>query len=523
VRRNWILLAVILGSAIVFLDGTVVNVALPAIGRELPATYVGVLEGQTYVNSGYLAVLAALLILAGALSDYYGRRRMFIVGLSGFGLTSVLCGLAPTLELLILFRLAQGASGALLVPGALSLITANFQGADRGRAFGVWAAASSATTTLGPIIGGFLVDTISWRLAFLINVPLVVLALYATIRHVPESRDEEATGRFDWLGAAVIALAVGGLAFGATRGQEKNWNDPLAFIALIVGAIALVIFPLLMRRSRDPLVPLELFRSRNFTVTNLFTFVVYGGLYVSFAFVGLFLQNTIGYTALAAGAAGLPTGIVIALFSTTVGTLAGRYGPRRFLTLGPALMGLGILWYARIPASSPPWQARLDDPASLVPSAGYLIDVLPGALLFAAGLALLVAPLTTAVMASVPVRRAGLASAINNAVSRAGAPLISAVIFIAIVASFYAGLASRVPGLDPASPEVRAAIQPLNPPQRGTSPEVAAAARDASTDAFHLAMLVSALLFFSGAAIAAAGLRDEPAPAPAEPAGSQTA
>jgi EmrB/QacA subfamily drug resistance transporter len=509
-RRNWILLAVVLGSAIVFLDGTVVNVALPKIGKELPATFVGVLEGQTYVNSGYLAVLSALLILAGALSDYYGRRRMFILGLSGFGVTSVLCGLAPTMELLILFRLAQGASGALLVPGALSIITSNFEGAERGRAFGVWAAASSATTTLGPIVGGFLVDTISWRLAFLINVPLVLLALYATIQYVPESRDEESTGRFDWLGAVVIAIGVGGLAFGATRGQERAWTDGLAYVALVVGAIATIAFPILMARSRNPLVPLDLFRSRNFTVTNLFTFVVYGALYVSFIFQGLFLQNTLGYTALAAGSAGLPVGIMLALFSTPVGGLAGRYGPRPFLAAGPTLMALGSLWFARIPATSPPWLARVQDPASLIPTSGYLIDVLPGSLLFGAGLTLLVAPLTTAVMASVPTRRAGLASAINNAVSRVGAPLISAVIFIAIVGSFYSGLEARVPGLDASQPEVRRAIPPLNPPAESVPAAQQAAAREASTDAFHLAMLVAALLLFTGAAVAAVGLRERP-------------
>jgi MFS family permease len=238
--------------------------------------------------------------------------------------------------------------------------------------------------------------------------------------------------------------------------------------------------------------------------------VVYGALYVSFIFQGLFLQNTLGYTALAAGAAGLPVGIMLALFSTPVGGLAGRYGPRRFLAAGPTLMALGSLWFARIPATSQPWLARIQDPASLLPTSGYLIDVLPGGLLFGAGLTLLVAPLTTAVMGSVPTRRAGLASAINNAVSRVGAPLISAVIFIAIVGSFYSGLEARVPGLDASQPEVRRAIPPLNPPAESVPDDQQAAARDASTDAFHLAMLVAALLLFTGAAVAAVGLRERP-------------
>ncbi len=505
-RNGWVLTAVVLGSGIVFLDATVVNVALPRIGQELPATGVSVLEGLTYVNSGYFATLAALLILAGALADHYGRRRMFSIGLAGFGVTSVMCGLAPTMELLIVSRVLQGAAGAVLVPNSLSIITATFDGGERGRAFGVWAAATSATTLLGPLVGGFLVDAASWRLAFLINGPLVALALYATLRHVPESRDETSTGRFDWLGAAVIAVGVGGLAFGAIRGQERDWNDALAFVALAVGAVATVAFPLLMAISKQPLVPLGLFRSRDFAVANLSTFVVYGALYVTLAFQGLFLQNTVGYTALAAGAAVLPVGIALTIFSTPIGALAARFGPRRFLAAGPAVMALGLLWLARMPSGTQPWRASVTEPGTLIPSAGYLVDVLPGIVLFGSGLTLLVAPLTAAVMGSVPVRNAGLASAINNAVSRVGAPLISAVIFIAIVGSFYAALESRVPALDASSAEVRRTLQPLQPPAAGVPPDHSAAAREASTDAFRLAMLVSAGLLLAGSVINAAGI-----------------
>ena len=216
IRERWTLTAAVLGSSIVFVDSTVVNVALPRIGRELPTPLFGVLEGQSYIYNGYLLTLSALLILAGALSDFYGRRRMFLLGLIGFGATSVLCGLAPNMEFLVASRILQGAAGALLVPGSLAILTSTFTGEAQGRAFGVWAAASAATTILGPFVGGILVDTISWRVAFLINVPLVVLAVWATIRYVRETRNESATGRFDWLGAAVIAVAVGGLSFGAT-------------------------------------------------------------------------------------------------------------------------------------------------------------------------------------------------------------------------------------------------------------------------------------------------------------------
>src|SRR4029079_1832241 len=223
-RKFWIIFAAVLGSGIVFLDSTVVNVALPRIGRDLPRIFLGVLEGQSYIYNAYLLTLSSLLILAGALSDYYGRRRMFLYGLIGFGATSVLCGLAPNTELLVLFRILQGAAGAVLVPGSLALLTANFSGEEQGRAFGIWAGASGATTILGPVVGGLLVDSVSWRAAFLINIPLVALAVWATWKHVPESRDEQATSHFDWLGAAVVALAVGGLAFGTIYGQERHWS-----------------------------------------------------------------------------------------------------------------------------------------------------------------------------------------------------------------------------------------------------------------------------------------------------------
>src|SRR5256884_539900 len=302
-RRRWILVAAVLGSGIVFLDSTVVNVALPRIGQDLPRLWFGVLEGQSYVYNAYLLTLSALLILAGALSDVFGRRRMFLWGLVGFGVTSVLCGLAPNMELLVLFRVLQGVAGAILVPGSLALLTANFEGEAQGRAFGLWAGASGATTILGPFIGGLLVDTVSWRAAFLINVPLIIVALWATYVHVPESRDETASRHFDWIGSAIVALAVGGLAFGTIYGQQRDWQDPLGYVALAVGVLCTIALPFYMARVPHPLIPLSLFRSRNFTVTNVSTLLIYGALYVTFYYLTLFVQGTIGYTAAAAGLA----------------------------------------------------------------------------------------------------------------------------------------------------------------------------------------------------------------------------
>ncbi len=506
-RQRWTMLAAILGSSMVFLDGTIVNVALPRIGRELPSSFLGVLEGQTYVNSGFLAILAALLILGGAISDRYGRKRVFSIGLIGFGATSVLCGLAPSLEALVLFRLLQGAAAALLVPGSLALITATFEGPALARAFGVWAAATSAATLFAPVLGGLLVQYVSWRVAFLINVPLALLAIFGLARGVGESVREGASGRFDWIGAIDVVLGVGGLSFGLIRGQQKAWADPVAWIAIVVGLAAIVVFPILMSRRTDPLVPLDLFRNRRFAVINLSTFLIYGALYVFLGFSGIFFQGTLGYSVVAASVVGLPIGILLTVLSTKIGALAARHGPRRFLVAGPATMAAGMLWFARIPSTSQPWLADFAHPATLVPPVSMFIDVLPMMLAFGIGVSMVVAPLTSTLMSSVPVTRAGLGSAINNAISRVGQPLLGALVFIAITASFYGGLGSRT-GVNPDDPTLRASVSPLNPAPASASPETAAAIKAASTDAFRLAILVSAALLALGAVVNGVGLRD---------------
>jgi EmrB/QacA subfamily drug resistance transporter len=503
--KRWILVAAVLASGIVFLDSTVVNVALPRMGRDLPRSFLGVLEGQSYVYNAYLLSLCSLLILAGALSDFYGRRRMFLLGLVGFGATSVLCGLAPNMELLVLFRILQGAAGALLVPGSLALLTANFSGEEQGRAFGTWAGASSATTLLGPVIGGLLVDTLSWRAAFLINVPLVVVAAWATWRHVPESRDDQASPHFDWLGAVVVAVAVGGLAFGTIYGQQRAWRDPLGFIALAAGVVATIALPILMLRSKHPLIPPQLFRSRNFTVTNISTLLIYGALYVSFYYLALFQQGTLGYTAAAAGAAGIPGSLFLIFFSRRFGSLAARFGPRWFMAAGPVIMALGILWFGRVPSTSTRWRLQPGDPSTYAPPLSYFTDFLPGTIIFGIGLMIMVAPLTTAVMTSVPVRNSGVGSAINNAISRVGPQLAGALIFVFLTANFYAALASRLTGVDVSSTSFRSQVSPLNTP---ADPNLVAIVRDASTSSFHLAMLIGAGLLLAGALVNAVGIRN---------------
>jgi EmrB/QacA subfamily drug resistance transporter len=514
--ERWTLFAAILATGIVFIDSTVVNVALPRIGRELPSAMFGVLEAQSYVYNAYLLTLSALLILAGALNDYYGRRRVFAIGLAGFLVTSALCGLAPSMEFLIVARILQGAAGALLVPGSLALLTATFSGPAQGRAFGLWAAASTATTILGPFLGGALVDTLSWRAAFLINLPLCLIALWATLRFVEESRDESASGSFDWIGAGVVALAVGGLSFGTIYSQQREWRDPVGIAGLVVGAVATIALPILMVRRPQPLIPPMLFGSRNFTVTNISTFLIYGALYVVTYFLTLFVQGTVGYTAAAAGLAFIPSGLFLVFLSSRFGELAARHGPRAFMALGPALMCLGVLLYARIPPTTSRWLFAFADPTSYAPPTSYLVDILPGSLVFGIGLAVMVAPLTTALMTSVPVRNAGVASAVNNAISRVGPQLAGAVIFVAVTASFYAGLHERVPSIDVNDPAVRRMISPLNvvEPSNPAAPNVGRlvdAQREASTDAFHLAMLIGASLLAAGAITNAVGIGDHAA------------
>ena len=511
------LIVAILGSSIVFLDSTVVGVALPKIGRDLPRHVVGVLEGQFYVYSTYLLSLSSLLILAGAISDHHGRRRMFAAGLAGFGATSALCGLAPSMEVLIAARFLQGAFGAMLVPGSMSLLSVTFTGEEKGRAFGLWAGASAGTTLLGPLVGGVLVDVLTWRAVFLINIPLVVMGLLV-IRRVPESRDAESPGHFDWTGAALAAGAVGGLVIAATDAGQLGFGDRTAIVALCVGVASCVVLPVRLRRAANPLVPLELFRSRNFTVINVSTLLIYGALYMTFSYLGLLLQGVLGYSATAAGAAGVPTSILLTLFSARVGRFAGTRDPRLFLTVGPLLQAAGVLWFLRIGVASAAWTLQPGNIATWPPPRGYLVDLLPGILLFAIGLTILVAPLTNALMSSVSATHAGVGSAVNNALSRVGPQLAGAAIFIALTATFFASLGTALPGVNVGDAQVRSQVSAMNVASSSvtvvrahggehfTTGAIRHAFASASIDAFHVAMLVAAALLLCGAAVNFLGL-----------------
>jgi hypothetical protein len=304
---------------------------------------------------------------------------------------------------------------------------------------------------------------------------------------------------------------VGGLALGTIRGQQTDWRGTEAFVALGIGAVATILFPIMMAKRKHPLVPPSLFKSRNFTVTNISTFVIYGALYVFLAFQGLFLIGTLGYNEPAAGIAGLPATLFLVIFSTRFGKLAARYGPRLFMAVGPLVMGLGLLYLTRFPADSEPWVLGTGDGQSLLPPGGYFADLLPSLLVFGSGLMMMVAPLTTALMTSVPKQNSGVASAINNAISRVGAPLVTALIFVAVVSSFYTGIQEKVPSAKTSSASFRQEVAPLNVRklvQDEADPVVIDAARVSSTDAFHLASLVAAALMFAGAAVNGFGIRN---------------
>ena len=428
-----------------FLDGTVVNVALPDIGRDFDAGT----SALQWILNGYLLTLASLILLGGSLGDRFGRRRVFVLGVGLFTAASLLCAVAPSVESLIGARLLQGIGGALLTPGSLAIIEASFRPADRARAIGAWSGLGGVATAFGPLLGGYLIGAISWRAIFLINLPIGIFVAWAATRHVPESRDPMAGGRIDLRGAVLAALGLAGTTYALIEAPDKGASAAI-LVAAVGGVLALVAFFVGERRSANPMLPLEIFRSRQFSAANAVTFVVYAALGGFFFLLVAFLQISMGYTPIEAGAASLPVTLLMLLFSARSGALAQRIGPRLPLTVGPLVIAAGLLLMTMI------------DPGDSYPTA-----ILPAVIVFGLGLTLVVAPVTATVLAAADMRHSGIASGVNNAVARVAGLLAVAVLPV------LAGLTGDS-FYDPAK----------------------------MTDGFHMAMVICAVLAAAGGVLA---------------------
>ncbi|MCX4882386.1 MULTISPECIES: MFS transporter [unclassified Streptomyces] len=450
-QGKWILLTTVLGSSMAMLDSTVVNVALPRIGRDLDAN----LAALQWTVNAYMLTLAGLILLGGSLGDRYGRRRIFVMGVVWFAAASLLCGVAPSAGVLVAARALQGIGGALLTPGSLALIQASFHPDDRGRAVGLWSGFGGIGAAAGPFLGGWLVDGPGWRWIFLLNVPLALLCAPIALRHVPESADGRTHGRFDVLGAVLAALALALVTYALIEARQGSL---IVAVAALAGLAAGVAFVYVEKHRPDPMLPLDIFASRQFTAVNLVTLCVYAAFGGFFFLTALQLQVAVGWSPLAAGTSLLPTTLLMLLFSARSGALADRIGPRIPLTVGPLLCAAGMLLMLRVG-----------------PGASYVADVLPAVLVLGTGMVTLVAPLTATVLASVETARAGLASGINNAAARA------------------AGL-------------IAVAALPL---LAGMGPE-AYRSPDAFDDAFHRAMPLCAGILALGSVLAFATVRPLP-------------
>src|SRR5215210_5456801 len=486
----WVLAATIVASGMGFMDGTIVNVALPVIQDELNATAVDAL----WVVESYALMLAALILVGGSLGDHYGRRRIFMVGIALFTVASVWCGLASGPGQLIAARAVQGIGGALMIPGSLAIISASFSEENRGKAIGTWSGFSGVTAAIGPIVGGFLIDNVSWRAAFLINIPLALIVLFISLRHVPESRDPDAA-RLDFTGAFLATLGLGGIVFGLIEATNRGFSNPLVFVPLIVGVTALVAFVYAEYRSQEPMMPLRLFRSRNFSGANLLTMLLYMGLGGALYFFPFVLIQVHGYSATAAGSAFLPFIVLTFLLSRWAGGLIPRFGPRIPLIIGPGITAVGFILFA-------------------LPDTGgcYWTTFFPAVVVMGFGMSLVIAPLTTTALNSVEGRHSGLASGVNNAVSRTAGLLSIAVLGIFVFAAFSSGLDSRIEDLD-LTPEQYAALESekvdlggAEVPEdvdAGTAASIERAVHEAFVGAFRLAMYIAAGLAVASALAAA--------------------
>lgn len=396
-RARWVLAATALGSGMAFLDGTVVNVALPAMGEDLGAD----IAGLQWIVNGYMLMLASLILLSGSLGDRLGRRRTFVAGVIWFALASLVCAVAPNLEVMIAGRILQGIGGALLTPGSLAILQTSFRPSDRAKAVGLWSGLTSVAAAVGPFVGGSLVDNGSWRLIFVINLPIAAVTVLVTLRHVPETRDEKTSGKLDVAGAVLATVGLAGLTFGLISAGDRGFGDALVLVSLAIGVVGLAAFVQVERRSSHPMLPPGIFSSLRFTGANLVTVVVYGALGTATFLLVVYLQTGLGYEALTAGAALLPMTVLMLGLSGSAGALSEKIGARIPMTVGPLFMAGGFLLMMNVE-----------------PGAKYPTDVLPSVVVLGIGLVCTVAPLTATVLSSVEDHHAGVASGVNNAVAR---------------------------------------------------------------------------------------------------------
>ena len=450
-RQRLTLTTAILGSAVVTIDSSVINVALPAIARDLG----GGLTAQQWVSNAYLLTLGSLILIGGSLGDIYGERRVFALGVAAFGVFSVACAVAPTIGVLIAARALQGAAGALVTPSSLAIIVAAFAQKERGAAIGAWTAWGGIAAVIGPLVGGTIIDSVSWRWIFLVNVPLVAATLLLIRVAVPATA-RTVSRRVDFVGALLCALGLGGFVFALIEEPHRGWGSPAILITLIGGAVSFAAFLIYERRTPEPMLKLELFTHRNFAVGNLETLCMYAGLSILFFFLTIYLQQVAGYSALQSGLTTLPVTLVMFALSRRFGALADRLGPRLFMGAGPLVAAVGILLLVRVGQD-----------------VSYVTDLLPALLIFALGLTLTVSPLTATVLADADESDAGIASAINNAIARV-AGLIGVSVIGVVVAGTLVG---------------------------GTF-----AANSASVRAFHQAILACAALVAAGGIIGAIGI-----------------
>ena len=485
------LIACIMGSAVVFLDSTVVNVALPAIRSDFGSG----LAAQQWVVEAYLLTLGALLLVGGSLGDLLGRRRMFGIGLAGFGVTSVICAVAPTVELLIAARALQGIAGALLVPASLAVITATFPDDERGAAIGTWTGWAGIAMVVGPLGGGALIDSASWRWIFAINVPLVLATLALVRSAVLESVDEESTHRIDYLGALLCALGLAGPVFALIEQPLYGWGDPLVLVPGLAGTLLLVVFLVHEDRSDHPMLPLEIFRERNFAIGNVTTLAVYGGLGAATFFIAIFLQQVAGYSAIAAGLTLMPITLIMFVMSPRFGALSARIGPRALMGCGPIVAGLGLMWLGRLGTD-----------------VDYVTDMLPGVLLFGLGLSATVAPLTSTVLGAVPQHHAGVASGANNAIARVASLLAIAAVGAVVATQFSATLDERLASARFSPAERAAAAEAKRQPLAGPTgpPRIGPAVQAASVHAYRWGVGVAGVLVVAGGLISLAGIANPP-------------